>query len=133
MKHLALTLAIALTAACSASSKFSPDSSAAELQGEWRLTEISGQSADGKLSFDSSDSAFSANAGCNTLFGEYHADAGKLRFANIGTTLMGCQQALMHLDNQLAANLDQSATWQMQDGALEIRNAQGKVLIKAQR
>ena len=56
------------------------------------------------------DGQVSANAGCNTIFGEAQWDGGTLEAEQLASTLMACDDALMAQDEWLTALLTSSPT-----------------------
>lgn len=75
-------------------------------------TGVSGHElADGsqvQLTFEAT--ALSARAGCNTLFGDYAVEEQTLRVGAMGSTEMGCEQALMEQDQWLGEFLEAGPT-----------------------
>ncbi len=65
------------------------------------------------LVFDGSQA--SGRAACNSYFGGYQADAqdGTLSFANLGATMMACDQALMDLESAYLAALGDVTDYQV--------------------
>lgn len=133
MKHIILPVLAFSLAACANQAESMPQKDASALGGEWQLTEVSGKTSSGTLHFDTSDNSYSANAGCNTMFGQYEIKGDSIRFEEPAGTLKGCEPQLMEQDAKLAESLVQGTHWQQLEQTLEIRDNDGKTLIRATR
>ena len=71
-----------------------------------------------RLTFDAG--RLSANAGCNTISGNYTIDGNRLVFSGVGMTEMGCQPALMAQDSWLAAFLGAGPTFALDGNSLAL-------------
>ena len=76
------------------------------------------------------DGQVSANAGCNTIFGEAQWDGGTLEAEQLASTLMACDDALMAQDEWLTALLTSSPTLSVDGTTLPIGDATGLTLTE---
>lgn len=76
------------------------------------------------------DGQVSANAGCNTIFGEAQWDGGTLEAEQLASTLMACDDALMAQDEWLTALLTSSPTLSVDGTTLTIGDATGLTLTE---
>ncbi|NCD15939.1 MAG: META domain-containing protein [Actinobacteria bacterium] len=76
------------------------------------------------------DGQVSANAGCNTIFGEAQWDGGTLEAEQLASTLMACDNALMAQDEWLTALLTSSPTLSVDGTTLTIGDATGLTLTE---
>lgn len=102
-----------------------------DLEGtSWLLIEINGQpvlpGSDPTLNFE--DESIGGYGSCNTFGGEYQVENGKLTFSNIFSTLMYCEDTS---DQEMAyfGALEEAASYQVEDGNLQILNAAGQVVL----
>ncbi len=108
----AATMGALALSGCGGSSS-SSDVTLEEMTGAWVLE--SGKGAAGELKpVDGvpvelnveQDGTFSANAGCNNLFGSLTVENGKLDIGPVASTMMACDDALMDLDQAYIAALE---------------------------
>lgn len=76
--------------------------------------------ADTRLRLSFADGHLSANAGCNTIGGNYTLDGNVLRFSGASMTEMGCQPALIAQDQWLVAFLTADPTFALTDTELKL-------------
>jgi heat shock protein HslJ len=108
------------------------DTSAAELDGrEFLSTSVDGYDLVDdtviRLSFD--DGALSANAGCNTLLGDYSISGGRLSAPVLASTEMGCEMELMTQDRWLTDILALDPIVEVDGDTLTLRGAGGATLV----
>jgi heat shock protein HslJ len=113
--------AVLTLTACASSSSSGP-STGGDLTGvTWVLdapsmTTLShGAPADARVDLVFDGSQASGRAACNSYFGGYQADAGDgtLSFANLGATMMACDQALMDVESAYLAALGDVTDYQV--------------------
>ncbi|MDO4641222.1 MAG: META domain-containing protein [Neisseria sp.] len=128
-KLIPLLLAGILTAGCTATNT----APAATLAGRWQIEEVNRIRPENPASieFKAQDKTYHTAGGCNSLFGQYQAQNGKLHLSDAASTLMACEEPLMNLDNSLATMIENASSYQINDNRLEIVDSQGKVLLKA--
>lgn len=81
------------------------------------------------------DGRFGGTAGCNSFGSDYTVDegGGTLTFGMFATTMMMCEPpALMAQEAGLVAALEKTATFEIADGTLSLRDASGAVLVEAE-
>ena len=79
--------------------------------------------ADTRLRMSFADGHLSANAGCNTIGGNYALDGNVLRFSGASMTEIGCQPALMAQDQWLVAFLGSGPTFVLNGNDLTLTSA----------
>jgi heat shock protein HslJ len=79
------------------------------------------------LRLDPATSRANGFAGCNSFGGSFELDGEKLKFGPMISTKMFCESSQEIEDAYLAA-LAAVASWQLKDGTLILRGAQGPVL-----
>lgn len=129
-------LLVALSACHTVTSDISTPS-VAELAGVWRVQSLSGQevTADSRTKIEfSAPPRLTGNASCNRFFGIYGYRDGQLRIdENLGVSKMLCRPSLMAQENEFLALLPRSARVQIHNGDLEVLDARGELLIRAER
>ena len=80
-----------------------------------------------QLTFEAS--ALSARAGCNTLFGDYAVEEQTLRVGAMGSTEMGCEQALMEQDQWLAGFLEAGPTVRIDGDELTLSAGEAELVL----
>jgi heat shock protein HslJ len=74
------------------------------------------------ISLTFEDKTLAARAGCNNMFGPYTVDGNVLKVAQMGSTMMACDPALMKQDQWLSTFLASSPTWTYDGGTLQLTN-----------
>lgn len=108
-------------------------SSAANLDGEWKLTALDGKAPlDGtQITITFKAGEISGNAGCNSYGGQYQVKDGKLTFSNLLSTLMACQdQGVMDQEQAYMQAIGQAAGFTLTDDRLQLTNANGNVILE---
>lgn len=72
------------------------------------------------------DGKINGLSGCNTYFGTYSQNADKLTFSPLGATRKMCINGAMEIEAAFNAATAQIAGWQLSDGNLVLRDANGK-------
>ena len=103
---------------------------------EWRITRIgetpTAEVSQPTISFGS-DGSFHGRA-CNTFRGSYEIDGDKLSFGRAAATMMACAEPLMAQENALFSALERVTGFRlMRDGALQVTDEAGNLLIEAHR
>ncbi|RIK16371.1 MAG: hypothetical protein DCC52_17750 [Chloroflexi bacterium] len=77
----------------------------------------------------------SGNAGCNNYNGSYQVDGATLQVGPLGSTRMFCEtpQGVMDQEAQFLAALQNSATYDISNDILTIRDASGAMQVVASR
>lgn len=132
----ALATSAALLAACAST----PAPAAQEsLNGQWRITEISGQAVNlpqAEIRFDTEKLGVAATVGCNRIFGRYHLHESVLTFSPPASTRMACpnpEQA--KLETALGRALAGAAggSYRIEGKTLTILDRDGTAVLKADR
>lgn len=105
------------------------------LQGVWRVTALANEPLNpgvaAHLEF-SEPPRLTGNAGCNRFFGIYEYQKGDLVVdETLGASKMLCQPSVMAVENRLLSLLPQSRRVFLEEGRLELRDRQGRLLIAA--
>ena len=83
-----------------------------------------------KLTADfAADGTVSGSGGCNTFRGSYTQDGTKVAITGLSSTLMGCEQDVMSLEQDYLAALQRTATATVSGTTLELRDASGAVQV----
>ncbi|WP_256840673.1 META domain-containing protein [Ornithinimicrobium cryptoxanthini] len=80
-----------------------------------------------QLTFEAT--TLSARAGCNALFGDYAVEEQTLRVGAMGSTEMGCEQALMEQDQWLAAFLEAGPTVRVDGDELTLSGEEAELVL----
>lgn len=75
------------------------------------------------------DDRISAEAGCNRLFGTVDTSQGRITTDSLGSTRMGCPQALMDQDAWLSAFLTSTPRWSRNDGTMTLDNGSERIVF----
>lgn len=104
------------------------------LEGKWSITRIGTTrlNTTGVLHFKGSDRSFSANLGCNTLFGTFSQSGNLLQTGESATTLIACPQAIQAQEAMLAASLAQTASYRISGNKLELLDNNGNIVLQAE-
>jgi heat shock protein HslJ len=83
----------------------------------------------------SEDGKLSGSAGCNRFTGGYEVTGSALKVGQLGVTRMFCGEPAgrMEQETQFLAALQGATTFRMEGSKLELRNADGALLVSAQR
>lgn len=100
------------------------------LQGtRWQLVELAGAAvapigtatSAGHLRFDGDSGRFAASAGCNQMGGRWTIDTAGLRFGQVMSTLMACEEPLMSRERALSEALAATSSYAIAADRLELR------------
>ncbi len=67
-------------------------------------------------------------SGCNNMMGSYVLEGDKLRFGQMGSTMMACVGTGMELETKFLSVFPQVAHWEIRGETLQLRDADGKSL-----
>lgn len=81
------------------------------------------------LTFSPIQSQVTGSTGCNRLFGKLIKEKNKIRFENIGTTRMSCNDE--GLEQSYLANLDNVAGYEIKEDTLILVDSQNNIVLKA--
>lgn len=117
-----------------AGSKNAEEASGVSLAGtEWRVLELEGKKADtnvtSTLIFDA-DGAVSGNGGCNAFRGDIDIEGTTMKFGQLASTMMACEDAKSVQEAVFHAALSQTAAYSVQDGNLMLVDAAGKTVAR---
>jgi heat shock protein HslJ len=124
-----VVIAAALVLAACGSDSASSDSP--ELDGrDFVSTSVDGheQVEETDIRFSFADGAFTANAGCNTLGGDYTLDGDKLEVGPMFGTEMACEPALMDQDVWLTEFLTLAPAVSLDDDKLTLTDNDGTTI-----
>jgi heat shock protein HslJ len=82
-----------------------------------------------------SDGRFTGHTSCNTMNGSFTvADGDRIRFGPVATTRMACAELQREQEDRILTALELAATARVRpDGLLELRDAEGRGLLRASR
>jgi heat shock protein HslJ len=81
-----------------------------------------------------SDGRFSGHTSCNTMNGSYTLNGDRIRFGPAATTRMACAESQREQEDRILTALELAATARVRpDGLLELRDAEGRGLLRASR
>ena len=128
-----MALLPAALAACSTA----PAPPALEVYGAWTIAQARSEPlldrSKARLVFGR-DGALSGHGSCNTLRGSFTLDGDKIRFGPIVTTRMACGPGAMEQEDRVLSALEVAATARVRtDGLLELRDADGRGVLRAMR
>ena len=141
MKRLCLGLmTVWLLGACAQGHVTSASKSGnAALQGHWRLMQLDGHSismVDGNVKafeFDAAQLKFSANVGCNRLFGLYAQEGSALRFNAVASTERACDPLSTQLERQVMQGMQRVQIWQISGDQLQLLDESKHPVLKLKR
>ncbi len=100
---------------------------------EWTVTELEGQEPLPDTTLTATfgeDGTLSGNSGCNSFTTSYEIDGSKITVSEqIATTMMMCEEAVMDQEQAYVMALASSATYEIQDKELSLRDAGGNTLL----
>ncbi len=77
---------------------------------------------------------FSGHTSCNTMNGSYTLSGDRIRFGPAATTRMACAELQREQEDRILTALELAATARVRpDGLLELRDAEGRGLLRATR
>ena len=76
-----------------------------------------------------SDGTLTGNDGCNNYNGTYTTDGDKITIGPVATTRMACEQAVMDQETAYLNALAKAATYTLGKDSLELRDADGALLV----
>jgi heat shock protein HslJ len=81
-----------------------------------------------------SDGRFTGHTSCNTMNGSYTLDGDRIRFSPPATTRMACAELQREQEDRILTALELAATARVRpDGLLELRDTEGRGLLRASR
>jgi heat shock protein HslJ len=81
-----------------------------------------------------SDGRFAGHTSCNSMNGSYTRDGDRIRFGPPATTRMACAELQREQEDRILTALELTATARVRpDGLLELRDAEGRGLLRASR
>jgi heat shock protein HslJ len=101
---------------------------------QWKLTTLNGKAPvttnkSLTLNFDSNDQV-SGHSGCNSYGGDYTANGNALSFSKVFSTLMACPgEGIDEQESAFHQALSQVTTFEISNGQLNLKNANGSVLL----
>jgi len=124
---------IVVAIACSrCTPKLSPDASWGDRR--WILTDmkgvpvqLSGGRRDAYLSFDAYNKTFSGNGGCNQISGSYNLEKGNIRFGEVLSTKMSCED--IQFENAFLATLGSVDRFEQKGNDLLLKKKREVLLI----
>jgi putative lipoprotein len=94
----------------------------------WQLSSIDGQDAaagvTSTLTFND-DGNVSGNGGCNSFGGKATVDGSKLKFGDLFSTMMACEEAKMKQEAAFLAALEKTASYRIENGTLILLDGAG--------
>lgn len=94
----------------------------------WRLSSLGGEDADAgitsTLTFDD-DGNVSGNGGCNRFGGPATFDGAKLKFGDLFSSMMACEEPKMKQEAAFLAALEKTASYTVEDGTLTLLDQAG--------
>ncbi|HEX7844784.1 MAG TPA: META domain-containing protein [Chitinophagaceae bacterium] len=134
MKYIFVLLTTTLFFGCSP--KISPDAGWGYQR--WVLTEMkgvpvqqSGGRRDAFISFTITEKRFSGNAGCNQMNGNYSLDKNDIRFTEVITTKMSCDD--IEFENTFLATLAEVTGYEVDGTNLKLKKRRTTVLVLTSR
>ncbi|KKB12840.1 hypothetical protein VE25_05215 [Devosia geojensis] len=103
----------------------------AALDGNWRLVELDGEpAAEGfETTLIVSPGQIGGNGGCNTYGGSLEVTGSKIDITNVFSTMMACEESLAQ-EQAFFAALENAQSYEIVDGALQLKGADGTVLAR---
>lgn len=110
-------------------------STAELLNTNWKLTQLGGHvittpegAREIHLVLHSENQRVAGFSGCNNMMGNYVLEGDKLRFGQMGSTMMACVGSGMELEKEFHSVFPQVAHWSIRGETLQLRDADGKTL-----
>ncbi len=133
--HLWLLLALValLAAACTPQATDPTPVTAEQLSGEWTLTEINGSApmAGSTITLTMENGEVSGTGGCNSYGGQVLLEGMQLSFSELYATEMFCMEpeGIMDQETTYHQTLSQIASFEIVDGSLALKNADGETTL----
>lgn len=117
-----------------ATSKGTEDGSGISLVGtEWRVLELNGKIADPQvtstLAFDAGG-AVNGNGGCNTFRGDVAIEGMTMKFGQLASTMMACEEAKSTQEALFHAALSRTTSYSVRNGELTLLDAADKIVAR---
>jgi heat shock protein HslJ len=131
--HIAIVAAFALASLAGAK----PASAADSVLGLWRIEQARSEPIIDKrrarIEFGA-DGRLSGHTSCNTMTGRYTLDGSALKVGPVATTRMACAQLQLEQEDRILTALELAVSARVRDdGLLELRDADGRGLLRATR
>lgn len=107
------------------------------LAGEWSIVSVDGQPVTSTekvpfIGFNTAEKRVSGNSGCNLMNGSYEAQAGKITFGRMMSTMMMCPD--METERKVLKAVEEVKTYSIENpkdkpAVLHLSNAEGKSII----
>ncbi len=130
MKNLLLLFLVFIVMNCSP--RLSPDATWGRQQ--WVVVELkgvpvqqSGGRRDAHIIFDVAEKRFSGNGGCNQLSGNYTVDKREIRFTDVTSTKMSCND--INFETAFLNELARVDRYEMNDNELRLKRKQETLLV----
>ncbi len=75
------------------------------------------------------DGALSGNGGCNNFNGTYAVDGSSITITDVSSTMMGCEQDVLDLEQAYLAALERATTATVSGDTLELRDDSGALQV----
>ncbi len=129
-----LSLCAALAGACATPETPAP---VLDVHGLWRIDQARSEPiidrTRARIDFGA-DGRMSGHTSCNTMTGAYTLDGASIRIGPIATTKMACPQLQREQEDRILTALELAATARVRpDGLLELRDAEGRGLLRGTR
>jgi heat shock protein HslJ len=130
-----LGLAVAVLAAAAACSL--PTSAADTVLGLWRIEQARSEpildKRRARIDFGA-DGRLTGHTSCNTMTGRYTLEGNVLKVGPVATTRMACAQLQLEQEDRILTALELAVSARVRDdGLLELRDADGRGLLRATR
>lgn len=100
----------------------------------WILESINGAKMESKnifLDIKLNDLSFSGQSFCNAIFGKLEMDGKtKLKFTNMGMTMMACAEDVMQMENEYHSILRKLTTYKIKKETLSLFDYNGKLVLQ---
>ena len=104
------------------------------LAGNWRVVHANTKRMHGISLKFSADGHYSVRGGCNTVEGDYRANAaGSLKMSETVYTEMVCRRALMEADEHMRRVAARAASYQTDGRRLTVFDRKGRIILTAER
>jgi heat shock protein HslJ len=115
----------------------SPASAADAAQGLWRIEQARSEpmldKRRARIDFGA-DGRLTGHTSCNAMTGSYTLDNGVLKVGPVATTKMACAQLQLEQEDRILTALELAVSARVRDdGLLELRDADGRGLLRATR
>lgn len=134
---LTVSIFILSMSGCDETKKVVDAAGSVQLSGAYTVSSINEKAISSNaptITFNAMDNTVNGNTGCNSFFGKYSLDLYALKFSEIASTEMACDEPIMGNENQFLMALRNTGSYSLENGILILYSANNRsVLLRARK